>query len=150
MPDINHFTVLDGLASMQGHQVQVTQETLSVDTCANGYKRIDLVCLRFEHDNSTLIDSASLVVIKGTEVQSGNTPSVPSHNTGDIDSGASVVDFPLYRIDLSGSSVTFNRLAEINDCFIPINTTAPIGTPDGNLCAAIIALEWQLSDVIYF
>ena len=36
MPDINSFTILDGLVSMQGHQVQITQETLSVDTCANG------------------------------------------------------------------------------------------------------------------
>lgn len=147
MPDINHFTVLDGLASMQGHQVQVTQETLSVDTCANGYKRIDLVCLRFEHDNSTLIDSASLVVIKGTAVQSGNTPSVPTHNTGDIDSGASVVDFPIYQINLNGSTVTFDALTEVNDCFIPLDTTASAGTVDGNLYNAITALGWE-TDVI--
>ena len=113
MPDINSFTVLDGLASMQGHQIQVTQETLSVDTCANGYSRIDLVCLRFEHDNSSSIDSTSLVVIKGTEVQDPNTPSVPDYNTGNIDSGASVVDMPLYQINLSGSSVTFERVAQL-------------------------------------
>lgn len=28
MPTINDFTVLDGLVSMQGHMIQVTQETL--------------------------------------------------------------------------------------------------------------------------
>ena len=113
MPSVNSFTILDGVVSMQGHQVQVTQETLSVDTCANGYVRIDLVAVRFEHDNSTLIDSASLVVIKGTEVQSGNTPPVPSYNTGNIDAGASVVDFPIYQINLSGGSVTFSSLASV-------------------------------------
>ena len=113
MPSVNEFTVLDGLVSMQGHQIQVTQETLSVDTCANGYNRIDLVCMRFEHDNNTQIDSASLVVIKGTEVADPNEPSAPSYNTGDIDSGASVVDFPLYQINLAGSSVTFSQIAEI-------------------------------------
>lgn len=110
MPTINDFTILDGLASMQGHMIQILQETLSIDTCANGYLRIDLVCLRFTHDNTTLIDAAELVVIKGTEVQSGNAPVAPSHNTGSIDEGASVVDMPLYRIDLAGSSVTFSRL----------------------------------------
>ena len=121
MPDINSFTILDGLVSMQGHQIQITQETLSIDTCANGYSRIDLVCLRYEHDNNTSIDSASLVVIKGTEVQDPNTPSVPTHNTGSIDAGASVVDFPLYQINLSGSSITFDQLALVNDCFIPLD-----------------------------
>lgn len=115
MPSVNEFTVLDGLVSMQGHQIQVTQETLSVDTCANGYKRIDLVCMRFEHDNNSQVDSASLIVIKGTEVADPNDPVVPSYNTGDIDSGASVVDFPLYQIDLAGSSVTFSALAEVVD-----------------------------------
>lgn len=147
MPDINSFTILDGLVSMQGHQVQITQETLSIDTCANGYSRIDLVCLRFEHDNNTAIDSASLVVIKGTEVQDPNTPSVPTHNTGSIDAGASVVDFPLYQINLSGSSITFDQLALVNDCFIPLDTTASVGTIDGDLYSAIVALGWE-TDVI--
>ena len=114
MPSVNEFTVLDGLVSMQGHQIQVTQETLSVDTCANGYKRIDLVCMRFAHDNNTQIDSASLIVIKGTEVADPNDPVVPDYNEGDIDSGASVVDFPLYQINLAGSSVTFQKLAELH------------------------------------
>lgn len=113
MPSVNEFTVLDGLVSMQGHQIQVTQETLSVDTCANGYKRIDLVCMRFEHDNNSQVDSASLIVIKGTEVVDPNDPVVPSYNEGDIDSGASVVDFPLYQIDLAGSTVTFTALAAV-------------------------------------
>ena len=110
MPTINDFTILDGLVSMQGHMIQILQETLSIDTCANGYQRIDLICLRYTHDNVSLIDGAELVVIKGGEVQAGNTPVVPSHNTGVIDEGASVVDMPLYRIDLAGSTVTFTRL----------------------------------------
>ena len=110
MPSVTQFEVLGGLISMQGHQIQITQETLAVDTCANGYERIDLVCCRFTHDNNTLIDTAQLVVIKGTEVQTGNTPTVPSHNTGTIDAGATIVDMPLYEIDLAGSNVTFDRL----------------------------------------
>lgn len=110
MPSVNEFTVMDGLVSMQGHQIQVTQETLSVDTCANGYQRIDLVIMRYTHDNTSQIDGAELMVLKGSEVASPNTPVQPSYNTGDIDSGASIVDMPLYRITLNGSSVTFERL----------------------------------------
>lgn len=110
MPTINDFTILDGLVSMQGHMIQITQDSLSVDTCATGYVRIDLVCLRYNHDNSSLVDSAVLTVLKGTEVQSGNQPVPPTYNTGVIDEGATVVDMPLYRIDLNGSAVTFSRL----------------------------------------
>jgi hypothetical protein len=112
MPSINQFEVLDGLISMQGHQIQVTQETLAVDTCANGYERIDLVCMRFTHDNNTLIDATSLVVIKGTEVQTGNTPVPPTYNTGVIDQGATIVDMPLYQINLAGATVTYERLCK--------------------------------------
>lgn len=110
MPSINEFTILDGVISMQGHQIQVTQESLSVDTCANGYERIDLIVCRYEHDNNSLIDSTELLVLKGTEVQSGNTPTAPAYNQGVIDQGATVVDMPLYQLRLSGASVTITRL----------------------------------------
>lgn len=129
MPDINSFTILDGLVSMQGHQVQITQETLSVDTCANGYERIDLIAMRFTHDNVSLVDAAQLVVIKGVEVQSGNTPSVPSHNTGIIDDGASVVDFPLYQLNLSGSTITITQLADVVEGTIEGLTTLVLSVP---------------------
>ena len=59
MPTINDFTILDGLVSMQGHMIQILQETLSIDTCANGYQRIDLICLRYTHDNVSLIAGRS-------------------------------------------------------------------------------------------
>ena len=113
MPSVNEFTVLGGVVSMQGHQIQVTQETLSVDTCANGYARIDLVAMRYTHDNVSLVDASQLVVIKGVEVQSGNTPAVPAHNTGIIDDGASIVDFPLYQLNINGSSITTTELYEV-------------------------------------
>lgn len=127
MPDINSFQVMDGLASMQGHMIQVTQETLAVSTCATGYERIDLVVLRYNHDSGSLVDSASLVIIEGTAVQSGNTPAVPSYNTGNIDSGASVVDMPLYEIDLAGSTVTFTKL--FARCFSKVEQNVKIEIP---------------------
>lgn len=109
MPDINHFTVAGGNISLQGYQVQITQETLTVDTCATGYQRIDLVALRYNHDTSTQIDSFTLEIIKGTEV--AGTPAEPSYNTGEIEAGVNEVDMILYEIDLNGSTVTFSTRA---------------------------------------
>lgn len=109
MPDINHFTVAGGNISLQGYQVQITQETLTVDTCATGYQRIDLVALRYRHDTTTQIDSFTLEIIKGEEV--AGTPAEPSYNTGEIEAGVNEVDMILYRIDLDGSTVTFTTRA---------------------------------------
>lgn len=113
MPSINQFNVASGQLSIQGVQVRVTAETLSVDTCATGYVRTDLVVARWTHDQGTLIDSVELAVLKGPEVLSGNTPTPPTINTGSIDQGATAVDMVLYRIDLAGSTVTFTQIAEV-------------------------------------
>ena len=155
MPSINEFNVASGQLSIQGVQARVTAETLSVDTCATGYKRIDLVVASWTHDAGTLIDDVTLKVLKGSEVQSGNTPIVPTYNSGDIDSGATAVDFPLYQINLSGGTVTFEQLAdvlpvsidELSEGLLNLDTSAPSGTTDGDLYAAIVALGWD-SDVI--
>ena len=54
-------------------------------------------------------------MLKGAEVSSPNTPVAPSYNTGVIDSGASVVDMPLYQINLNGPTVTFTQVATLVD-----------------------------------
>lgn len=111
MPNINSFVVASGSVSFQGYQVLVTQETLSVDTCATGYQRIDLVALRYNHNAATQIDSFTLEVIKGEETT--GTPVAPDYNTGIIASGANQVDYILFRIDLAGSTVAFTDMRTI-------------------------------------
>lgn len=113
MPSVNQFTVKSGVVSIQGRQIYITQETLAIDTCPTGYKRIDLVCARFEHDTTSLIDQASLVVIKGAEVSGGNDPVEPAHNEGVIKDGATVVDFVMYRLDLDGANVEITKAATV-------------------------------------
>lgn len=110
MPSINSFVMQDGAVSIQGHIAVSTGETLAVDTCATGSNRIDYVVARFTHNTTTLIDDVEILLIKGTETTSSN-PTTPTYNTGNIASGANIVDMPLYRIDLSGSTVTFTQLA---------------------------------------
>lgn len=128
MPDINHFTVAGGNISLQGYQVQITQETLTVDTCATGYKRIDLVALRYNHDTGTQVDSFTLEIIKGTEVTS--TPAEPSYNSGEIEAGVNDVDMILYRIDLDGSTVTFATVATTISSNLSLILGAYTSTPN--------------------
>lgn len=141
MPSINQFTIADGVISMQGHMGYGTQETLSVDTCATGFKRIDLVCCRFTHDNDTLIDQMEYVLIKGAEVQAPNVPMPPSYNTGIIDEGATIVDFPLYRIDLDGSTVTFSKLAKDVDIASGRVSTITMTATDGTTKSIDVIIE---------
>lgn len=120
MPSVNEFVVADGCVSMQGHTVQIKLESLDVDTCATGYARIDLVCCRFTHNTSSLIDNAELVVIKGDEVADSNTPQPPTYSEGIIDEGATQVDFPMYEITMHGGTVTYRS----------VHTLAPSLTDD--------------------
>lgn len=128
MPSVNEFVVADGCVSMQGHAVQIKLESLDVDTCATGYARIDLVCCRFTHNTSSLIDNAELVVIKGDEVADSNTPQPPAYSEGIIDEGATQVDFPMYEITMHGGTVTFERLftlvASLEECTLSPETIA--------------------------
>ena len=111
MPSINKFDISSGLLSIQGLQVRITAEELPIDTCATGKARIDLIVARYTHDNESRIDAVELMVLKGAEVNDSNTPTPPAYNTGKIDDGATIVDFPLYRIDLHGSTVTYTLAA---------------------------------------
>lgn len=126
MPSVTEFQILDGVLSMQGHTATVTQETLTIDTCAASRKRIDLVCARYTHDASSLIDAVELIVIKGTEVDSTNTPTVPDYNEGVIADGAAVVDVPIYQINFVGATVTFESkltvLPNLDECYLSPST----------------------------
>lgn len=129
MPSINEFQISDGWVSLQGRMIVNAQETLAVDICASGNVRIDLVVIRYTIDSSSNVEAAELMLLKGTEVDASNTPVAPSINSGDIDSGATIVDMPLYQINLAGGTVTFEQLAEVvtaslEDCFITADTKA--------------------------
>ena len=112
MPDINTFVIADGAFSIQGHIGITNGETLTVDTCASGSRRIDLVVARFEHDSNTNIDTLSIVLLKGTETTS-QYPTTPTHRTGTIADGANA-DLPLYKITLDGSTVTFAQMVYVH------------------------------------
>ena len=73
-------------------------EEVTIQNGAQSVKRNDLIVMRYKKDTSTLIETAEIVVIKGT---AGSTATDPTYTSGDVLAGATQDDFPLYRVSLN-------------------------------------------------
>lgn len=114
LTDVNTVTISDGEAIMQGVHFRIEpgeSETVNIANGSTGYNRIDLICARYEKDSVTGIESVELVVIQGEATES--TATAPSYNTGSILDGATIVDFPLYRVSLSGLTPSIVKIFSI-------------------------------------
>lgn len=104
----NQIQIKSGEALMQGRFIRLesgTTETVTIDNGTSGKNRNDLIVIRYQKNTSTGVESASFVVIKGTE--STGTASDPSYNSGTItDSNAVINDMPLYRVKLIGLNIS--------------------------------------------
>lgn len=123
----NQVDIADGLLVAEGCTAEVargTTESLAIDNGSQGMLRTDLIVARYTKVASTAVEAMALAVIKGTPAASN--PATPAYNTGLIADGDSPVDFPLYRVNLNGISITsVERLADvvsINGKFDDINT----------------------------
>ena len=69
----NLVTIGIGDALFEGRHVRVSAtENVALDNGAQGMNRNDLICIKYEYNSSTSVESASLAVIKGTA--SSGTP----------------------------------------------------------------------------
>ena len=123
----NEIEIADGTMVAEGCTAEVargTTESLAIENGNQGMQRIDLIVARYSKASGTGVEDMSLVVITGTPASA--SPAVPTYNTGVIADGDSPVDFPLYRVNLNGISITsVERLADvvsINGKFDDINT----------------------------
>ena len=101
----NLIKIKDGDLMNQGRHIKIAAndyEELEIDNGIAGVKRYDLIVCRYTKDADTSIESASLVVVKGT---SSATPTDPTVKSGDIFGGDLVDDFPLYRVCLDGQEI---------------------------------------------
>ena len=119
--------IADGVMVGQGCTASIEHgmtESLTIANGSQGMQRKDLIVARYSKVASTGVESMTLAVITGTPASS--SPADPSYNSGDIADGDSPVDFPLYRVNLNGISITsVERLADvvsINGKFDDINT----------------------------
>lgn len=102
----NEITVADGLVIAQGCTAEVergTTESITVDNGEQGMSRKDLIVLRYTRDASTNIEAMELDIIKGTPASSN--PSTPSYTSGSIADGDTLVEFPLYTVNISGITI---------------------------------------------
>lgn len=101
----NAVKIMDGELVNQGRHMNIPVNNYEEVTIENGLqsvKRNDLICMRYTKNADTGIESAELIVVKGT---SSTNPSDPTCEEGNILEGDLVDDFPLYRVRLDGLNI---------------------------------------------
>lgn len=104
----NLIKIKDGDLINQGRHMRIpVNETAecTIDNGAQSRYRNDLIVARYSKDSNTGVESANVVVIKGT-ASTSSSPADPTYTSGDILNGALTDDFPLYRVRLNGLSIT--------------------------------------------
>ena len=103
----NKVRVLDGDMLMQGRHIRLKENTyvdLNFDNGTQGYKRLDLIVVRYSKSSTTDVEEANFVVIKGTP--SETSYNAPEKITGDIlTEGALENDTVLYRVKFDGLNI---------------------------------------------
>lgn len=113
LTDVNTVTISDGEGVMQGVHFRVepgTTDTVNIENGTAGYNRIDLICARYTKNATTGVENVEWAVITGTP--NASTASAPSYNTGDILSGDSPVDYPMFKVTLTGLTPVVSSLIE--------------------------------------
>ena len=106
----NTVTVKGGRCIIQGNLIELPDDyrvALNFQSGLGGTRRSDFICLRVAR-NADGNDTKSIVLIAGTEALTN--PPDPPYNTGDINSGAAVRDFPLYRLKMDGVTPSLEKL----------------------------------------
>ncbi len=102
----NKIRIYDGCLLMQGRNVNLENGTYEDVTISNGTQsmnRNDLIVARYEKSLVSGIEKVTFAVIQGTSVS--GTATDPACTTGDILSGNTLHEMPLYRVKLSSLSV---------------------------------------------
>lgn len=141
----NEIKIKDGVVMHQGCAGSIkknTYDSITISNGSQGMKRIDLLVLRYERNQDTNIELLTLKVLQGTPAES--SPTIPQYTVGDIQSGDSVSDMPLYEIELDGINVT-----EVRKVFKICMTNADLSDSIGRLSANAIVEEGKNSNGYY-
>lgn len=102
----NEIRIRSGVGMLQGRFFEIPPNTYDAAVIANGTQgqnRMDLIVCRITTNEAANTQKADTVVIQGTP--KNGVVQVPAIETGDLDSGAAVVDYPLYRVYITGISI---------------------------------------------
>lgn len=101
----NLIRIADGDLIDQGRHIRIPYgdyEECVIDNGLQSLKRNDLIVMRYSKDSNTNVETAGIIVIKGT---SSETPADPAYESGDIFAGDLTDDTPLYRVRLDGLNI---------------------------------------------
>lgn len=107
----NLITIGSGDAVDQGRHIVIptnSTENVGIQNGTSGKVRIDLIVIQYSKDTSSVqgIETAELVVLTGTEVAEGSTPSAPVPVSGDIIGGAVLDQMPLYEVLVTAQGIS--------------------------------------------
>lgn len=154
----NEITVADGLLVAEGCTAEIergTSESLEIANGSQGMLRKDLIVARYTKASGTGVEDMQLAVITGTPAASN--PALPSYNTGSIVQGDTLVDFPLYTVNLDGISIeSVDRMVEyaelaskvVVDGLVTQIGTAALNTTAKNVTNAINELLSSITGAI--
>lgn len=80
-------------------------ETLEIENGMQNRTRYDAVVMRYTKSSDTGIESASIHIVRGTDVTKGTTPAYPELTHGDIFAGELIDDIPLYYIKITDLNI---------------------------------------------
>ena len=151
----NEITIADGLLVAEGCTAEIergTTESISIENGAQEMLRKDLIVARYTKTSSTGVEDMQLAYIAGTPAASA--PALPSYNEGSIANGDTLVDFPLYTVNINGISVesvvcmvdevTLASAADVTELTNKIGTTT-MGTAATTITAAIKELLTKIN-----
>ena len=126
----NEIKIRDGVIMHQGCAASIKKNTYDTVTIVNGsqgMKRIDLIVARYQRNQDDGKEFMRFVAIQGTPAESN--PAVPSHITGDIQSGDAVADMPMYKIIIDGLNIVevqkvFSEAPNITELNRKLNVSA--------------------------
>ena len=102
----NSIKIDSGDAVLNGRHFWISaddSEIVTINSGTSGYNRIDLICIQYEKGTNG-VETGSLVVVQGTETS--GTPIAPGYTDGDILSGDTLKQYPLYEVLIEGINIT--------------------------------------------
>lgn len=99
--------IADGQIVCEGCTAEIahgTTESLTIANGTQGMLRKDLIVAQYTKNSGTGVENMGLAVKTGTPAASN--PATPSYTTGSIADGDTLVEFPLYQVNLDGISIT--------------------------------------------
>ena len=115
--DDNLVRIQDGMCINQGTQMGIEPNDyadVEIDNGLLGTNRHDIIVMRYEKNEETLLEKASLAVVKGVNSSEPVDPYITEGNI--LDGGDLVDDMPLYRVVIEGVNlVSVEPLFEVFD-----------------------------------